>query len=45
MNRKLIYMHLDQATEVTKPKFKLSSFFTGLLILMIITFIISFLVH
>ena len=45
MNRKLIYMHLDQATEVTKPKFKLSSFFTGLLILMIMTFIISFLVH
>ena len=45
MNRKLIYMHLDQATEVTKPKFKLSSFFTGLLVLMIITFVVSIVVH
>ena len=45
MNRRLINMHLDQATVVTQPRFRLSTVLTGILVLMIITVIISFLVH
>lgn len=41
MNRRLINMHLDQATVVTQPRFRLSTILTGILIVLIIGVITS----